>query len=237
MSVDDQQQKSYYERDGKQYPRVTHILKIMDKSGLARWRGRLGNTDADAVAREGSRIGTEFHSIAGEIARGEHMKRGWQAPGEYRFMAGAYIDWLHRYVAKIVQIETTYFSDQEIGDDGEPLYAGTLDLLAHFRGDERPSIIDLKTSNSVSEDWPLQLSAYRRMVRRSGIEVARRVIVRIPKTGKVEAEMYDYSQVSSTADQDDERAWLDAVDLWRWQQGGKARAKGALVVAGLARVA
>lgn len=225
---DSDQQKSYYERDGLQYPRVTHVLKIMDKSGLARWRGKVGNTEADNIAREGSRIGSEFHEIATEINRGRHETRGWQAPGEYRFMAAAYIDWLHRNVTKVDLIEQSFYSDGPEAEDGEPLFAGTVDLVAWFRGDPLPSVIDLKTSNSYSDDWALQLSAYRRLLANNGIKTHRRVIVRIPKVGKIEPEMYQFKD-----HEEDDMAWMDAYRLWTWGQKGKDRRKGALVVAGL----
>src|SRR5688572_9542509 len=101
--IDDQ--RSYYEKEGSHYPRVTHILKVLNKPGLDRWRGKHGNEEADAKSREGSRIGREFHKFASQIARGEHTDRFWQAPYEYRFMTEAYIDWIHENVSEIVQSE------------------------------------------------------------------------------------------------------------------------------------
>ncbi len=131
-----------------------------------------------------------------------------------------------------MDIERTYFSDGVAAPDDEPLYAGTMDLLAYFRSDSIPSIIDLKTSNYVSADWPLQLSAYRRLLANNGVPTLRRVIVRIPKKGKIEPEMYDYSRIPG-ADEADEEAWRLSLKLWQWMQKDKERSKSALVVAGL----
>lgn len=234
--ADTEDQKSYYELNGKRYPRVTHILKVFDKPGLARWRGKIGNEEADRISREGSRIGTAFHAVAQEIHAGLHERRGWQPPGELRYMAQAYIDWLHKHVTRIHVAEQTLYSDEraystnedEQGDPNEPLYAGTVDLVAWFRGDTLPSVLDIKTSNNYSDDWALQLSAYRRLLLLNGLEVDKRVVVHVPKTGKPEIKAYRYLDHAV-----DEAAWLNCVDLWNWQQKGKERRDAALVVAGL----
>lgn len=225
---DSEDQKSYYEKDGLQFPRVTHVIKILDKSGLARWRGKVGNQEADRLSREGSRIGSEFHAVAQQINQGMHQTRGWQAPGEFRFMAAAYIDWLHKYVAEIRAVEQTYFSNGPDAPEDEPRYAGTLDVLGVIRGDTLPSIIDVKTSKSYSDDWCLQLSGYRRLLTLNGIETARRLIVHVPKEGKIEAVTYDFKDHD-----EDEAAWMDALHLWQWQQNGKSRRELSKVIAGL----
>ncbi len=146
------EQKSYYDIDGEQYPRVTHILGILDKPGIARWRGRLGNAEADRVAKEGSDIGTRFHEVAAEINRGAHLKNFWRPPADLEDMAQEYIRWLHTDIESIQGIEELVYSDKDV-------FAGTMDLYATIRGDEMPSIIDIKTSNNIGPDWPLQLMA------------------------------------------------------------------------------
>lgn len=230
-------QKSYYEYQGRQYPRVTHVLKILEKPGLGRWRGRIGNTEADAIAREGSRIGREFHEVVQEIHQGRHERKGWQAPGEYRFMADAYIDWIHRNVEKIVSFETTYYSVPHVcipecppncdGVEGEPLYAGTLDVLGYIRGDDLPSIIDVKTAKSYGEDWPLQLSGYRKLLRLNGTDTKRRIIAHVPKEGKVEVTTYEFKDHEG-----DELAWNNALGLWLWSQDHLKRKKESKLVVG-----
>lgn len=214
-------QKSYYDIDGVQYPRVTHILQAIDKPGLARWRGRIGNEEADKVARDGAAIGTEFHGIVADINRGIHNQRGWQPPARFREMAFAYIDWLHKYASSVDSVERLAINEEDI-------YAGTLDVLMTFRGDKLPSIIDIKTSNYVSMDWPLQLSAYRKALRSEGVETARRVIVRVPKNGPCNIEMYDYEN-----HEEDELMWDNVYKMWRWMQSDKDRHKKAIVISGL----
>lgn len=210
-------QPNFYEINGEKYPRVTHVLKAVSKPGLDRWRGRLGNTEADRVAREGSSVGNEFHTIVADINRGIHKTRGWRPESKYKDMAYAYIDWLHHEIESIQEVELTVHS-MEYG------YAGTMDLLATFRGDSAPSIIDLKTSNSVSSDWPLQLSAYSRAYNEmTGIVALKRVIVRVPKRGECIPETYVYEEHD-----EDDAAWRDLLSFWHWTEKDKERQKKAL---------
>ena len=210
-------QDNFYEINGVKYPRVTHVLKSLSKPGLDRWRGRLGNFEADKVAFEGSTIGNEFHAIVADINRGIHRRRGWVPEAKYREMAYAYIELLHSEIESIQEVEFTVHS-MEQG------YAGTLDLLATFRGDDRPSIIDLKTSNSVSLDWPLQLSAYSRAYEEmTGISPLKRAVIRIPKKGECVPELYVYEN-----NVEDDAAWLNILSYWRWLQKDKERQKLAL---------
>jgi hypothetical protein len=218
---DSEEQKGYYVVDGVEYPRVTRILQTIDKPGLARWRGRIGNDEADRVARDGAAIGTEFHAIVADINRGVHNQRGWQPPGHFREMAFAYIDWLHKYASSVDSVERLAVNEKDI-------YAGTLDALITFRGDKLPSVIDIKTSNYVSMDWPLQLSAYRKALATEGIETARRVIVRVPKIGQCKIEMYDYPD-----HEEDELMWDNVFRMWKWSKDDKERHKKALVISGL----
>lgn len=210
----DTEVKGYYTIGGELYPRVTHVLNILDKPGLARWRGKVGNFEADRISSEAASLGTAFHEVAADINRGSHMKRGWQPPGHFREMSFAYIDWLHQNIGQILEVEKLAVSE-------ELKYAGTMDLLAILKGDSSPSIIDVKTSNSVSPDWPLQLSAYKLAVEEEmGIQIARRVIIRVPKTGVCTPETYIYEDHDA-----DEAIWKRCLEIWRWAQEDKLRHK------------
>lgn len=212
---------SYYEKDGKQYPRVTHILQAIDKPGLARWRGRVGNTEADRKSQEGKDFGNEFHLYAADIGRGKHLKRGWTAPQYIRPQINEYIEWIHTWVDEVIEVETTLY-------DEEYLCAGTPDLIVRFRHDTEPSIIDVKTSRFVSLDWPLQLSAYRKMKQQQGMPIKRRVVVKVPKESTGKIEVFEYKDHDA-----DELAWCNVHGIWRWMQEDKERTKAAKVIGGL----
>lgn len=214
------EQKSYYEIDGEQYPRVTHVLGIVDKPGIARWRGKLGNQEADRIAKEGSDIGTRFHEVAAEINRGQHLKNFWRPPVELEEMAKAYIEWVHADIESIEGIEQLVYSDLDV-------YAGTMDLYATIRGDDMPSIIDIKTSNSIGTDWPLQLVAYRKAAFERGLPSKRRIVIRVPKVGKIIVEKFEYRD-----HEEDGLVWDATLRIWRWMQRDKERQKQALITTG-----
>lgn len=220
VCMSDSDQKSYYEKNGIQYPRTTHILGIIEKPGLARWRGRVGNAAADLKSQEGRKIGNDFHLVAADINRGLHQKRGWQPPGELRIMAFNYIEWLHKNIEKILSVEKTVYSD-------EYLYGGTMDLEGILRGDQEPSIIDIKTSTYVDLSWPLQLSAYKRAAEEEdGMPRKRRIIAHVPKDGKP-VRAYEYKNHD-----EDDKTWLSVLNIWNWAQKDKERQKSSLVVVG-----
>jgi hypothetical protein len=208
----------FYEKDGLYFPRVTHVLSSLGKPGLDRWRGRIGNYEADRIATEAKDLGTAFHAVAADIGRGAHTQRGWSPPDHFRTMAFAYIDWLHRYVSDVLLVEHTTYNE-------EPRYGGTLDLLGRLRGDTALCIFDVKTSSQPSSDWPLQLSAYRKSMRAEGYDVDRRIIVRIPKKGECIPEMYEYKEHDR-----DEKIWEQVLEYWLWVQEDKKRQKDALTL-------
>lgn len=215
------EQQSYYEIDGVQYPRVTNILRVLDKPGLARWRGRVGNQEADRISKVGQNVGTAFHEIAADIGRGIHLQRGWKPQAEFREMAYSYIDWLHKYIGSIQAVEERVYSMTR-------KYAGTLDLRATVRNDTYPSIFDVKTSNNTSVDWPLQLSAYKQAKEELGDHTERRIIVRVPKTAPFVVEMYEYKD-----HEEDEMIWNYALACWDWAEKDKKRHAQAKVIGGL----
>lgn len=215
------EQQSYYSIDGIDYPRVTNILRVLDKPGLARWRGRVGNQEADRISKVGQDVGTAFHAIAADINRGIHLQRGWQPQAEFREMAYAYIDWLHKFIGSIQAVEERVHSITRG-------YAGTLDLRATVRNDPLPSIFDIKTSNNTSIDWPLQLSAYRQAKEELGDPTQRRIIVRVPKTAPFDVIMYEYKD-----HEEDEIVWNYAFRCWAWCERDKKRQSEAKIIGGL----
>ena len=214
-------QKSYYEIGDRQYPRVTNIIGIVEKSGLARWRGRVGNTEADRISKEATDFGKGFHEVVAQINHGMHTQRGWFPPDRYREMAYNYIQWMNDNIESIEGVEELVWSEI----DG---YAGTLDLRAKIRHDKLSSIVDVKTSKYVSIDWPLQLSAYRKAKKERGIETQRRMILRVNKEPPYAVDMYDYKD-----HEEDEVIFNHTLEIWKWLQRDKERHKDALVIGGL----
>lgn len=208
----------YYEIDGERYPRVTAICAIIANSGLAYWRGRVGNAEADRVSREATEIGKRAHKAIELYAKratcrcdeecGEHPCVGYfeRLEGAVRPIAQAYVEWHEEHVRSVVACEKLVVSRLH-------KYAGTVDLVAMLDDDLLPTVIDIKTSNSVSESWGLQTAGYQLALDEDGIECGRRMIVQLPS--KEPGACYPHELDEHVRDQ---RAFLNALKLYRWKE-------------------
>lgn len=59
---------------GKRYPSVTEVLALLDKPFLARWRGKIGNEEADRISRESAQVGRNVHQMIEVYLGGEDVK-------------------------------------------------------------------------------------------------------------------------------------------------------------------
>lgn len=86
----------------------------------------------------------------------------------------AFIGWAKRH-------EIIWLASEEILSDDQNRIAGRIDAVAIVDG--IPSIVDFKTSNQISESYPLQCAGYDLMLRAMGFTVRQWIILRIPKDG------------------------------------------------------
>src|SRR5690606_8090596 len=66
--------------------------------------------------------------------------------------------WFDSTVSEVI------FTEQRINHAGYRL-SGAVDMVAILKGDDKPSIIDIKTPKSPSTTWALQTGAYRMLLR------------------------------------------------------------------------
>jgi hypothetical protein len=211
----------YYEIDGERYPRVTAVCAIVANVQLAYWRGRIGNAEADRVSREATKLGTQAHAAIERYAKrrtcccaehcSNHPCSGFLASiaPDILPIVQAYIAWHDEHVRAVVAVEKLTVSRLH-------RFAGTVDQVAFIGDDPRPTVIDIKTSNSVSESWGLQLAAYQLALDEEGIECARRMIVQLPSREPGVLHTHDLEDHER-----DQRAFLNALKLWRWKDGLK----------------
>ena len=69
--------------------------------------------------------------------------------------------------------------DPVFGFEGHP------DLIVMLKGDEKPTLIDLKTPATKSPLWVAQLAAYRHLCRENGYAVDRVASLRLKKNGGI----------------------------------------------------
>lgn len=192
----------HYEIDGKLYPSVTTILSIIRKPYLERWRGEIGNEDADCIMEEAGELGSEIHDIAENIARGKL----WDATSEDVVKMGEALEsWFADNVLDVIATEQFVF---------HPLYqyAGRLDLIALVRGDEHPSIIDIKTGGVWPEAY-LQLAAYQTAYEGQHLKwIERRIVLHVDKKnpGSIIAKDAPHDSVT------DWNMFLYALELYRY---------------------
>jgi hypothetical protein len=209
----------YYEIDGERYPRVTAVCAIVANEYLAYWRGRVGNDEANRISREATTLGTKLHKAL------ERINEGGTAPYDASIdaLVQAYRAWFLEHVRSVAACEQLAVSRLH-------KYAGTVDLVAYLDDDPLPTVIDMKTSNSVSNSWGLQTAAYQLALDEGGLTCGQRMIVQIPsrEPGALYTHLLD--------DHDrDQRAFLNALKLYRWreslkppeQQGPRIRFNGA----------
>lgn len=212
----------YYEIDGERYPRVTAICAIVANMGLAYWRGRVGNAEADRVSREATNLGTRAHKAVEQYVKrqtemcprgacNEHPCGEWWAAmrDDIKPLVMAYAEWHGEHVRSIVASEKLTVSRYH-------KFAGTADLVAILDDDRQPSVIDIKTSNSISETWGLQLAAYQLALDEEGIECVRRVIVQLPSKEPGVCHQHDLEDHDR-----DQRAFINALKLYRWKESLK----------------
>jgi hypothetical protein len=195
----------FYEIGGKKYPRVTAILNIIHRPELERWRGELGNIEADRIRDDMAAIGASLHSICRLFNRDQSFEI--PATSQIGQMFQTYRQWFEMAIDTVVETEQLVVS-KKFG------YAGTFDLLAVLKGDTTPAVIDLKTSKDFWPTMALQLAAYREALLEEGKKVDRRLVVRIDKleTGKLEVKEY-------TQHARDFNAFLAALSLFRYFEG------------------
>lgn len=195
-----------YKIDGERYPSVTTILSMLEKSGLAHWRGAVGNAEADRISKEATDYGTAIHALVEVVNRGQRC----QLDSEERTYVAPYVEWFDEHVSTCVAAEKLLVSRQF-------KYAGTTDAIVVMRGDLTAAIVDFKSSKTdlAQREWALQTAAYALAAEEEGIEISRRIIVRIPKSQPDKLFLTEFPEDELLEDQ---RAFLAALKIWRWHE-------------------
>jgi genome maintenance exonuclease 1 len=164
----------YVTPDGKKYPSITTVLGVRGKEALYEWRRRVGEEEANRIARHAATRGSALHSIAERYLNNEET---YFAEGEMPHVKGMFNTirpLLDKHIDEIVMQECPLYSDY-LG------IAGRVDLVGRFDG--RISIIDFKTSSRVKtreeiSNYFVQTAAYAIMFEeRTQIPVSQLVIV------------------------------------------------------------
>jgi hypothetical protein len=231
----------HYTFDGKTYPGVTGILKVLDKSGpLMAWAARqtaeaainlypqfqpiMNTTGPEGLIKmltsrsswkrdEAANLGTEVHALADMVVNAQPTP---PMPEPVRLRVLKYADWWKAsgWTLRISEAMVVH-------PDWE--YGGTFDLLARDR-DGKTVLADIKTGKGVYREAVLQLTAYglAKFVAPVGSPLAypmppidRYVVLHVTLEGVTEIEINvgDLERL----------AWLGCLDLARWSESMKGK--------------
>jgi len=128
--------RTYFTEDSEKYPSITTVLSILTKAGIAAWRKRVGEEEANRISRQAAGRGTDVHAIVEKYLDNDPN----YAEGYMPHILNTFNDIkpiLDERIGKIYAQEAPLYS-HHLG------VAGRVDCVAEFDG--QISIIDFKTS-------------------------------------------------------------------------------------------
>lgn len=139
----------FYSLDGKSYPSVTTVLPeppCPPNMTPTQWK---------LMLKKAADFGNIVHEGCAQIARGEKPDiDALEGDAEkIGLMLGSYWTWFKENVEEVVHVEEPIVNPHAG-------YGGTIDLIAVLIGDDKRTIIDIKTSSKIYPITKLQLAAY-----------------------------------------------------------------------------
>ena len=187
MNITFDEERHLYQIDGRDAVSVTKVIgTVIRKPQLEKWIGRLGNREAERVRDKAADHGTLVHELVGLIAddtpsipMGEHEAAQHQLD-QFR-------EWYEQTVEEVYAVELMVAHPKY-------LYAGRLDFLLRFRGDIRPTIVDIKSGSGVFPETRYQTIAYREALKFTlpDFKNCRRGVLHLPAEGR--AKFYEHKR-------------------------------------------
>ena len=179
--------RTYKTPSGFSYPSVTTITGQATAEGIAKWRARVGNEEANRVSARASARGTRVHQLCED-----YLRTGNAEPDIFDAEMFGAIRFLLDQIDEIHCLEDPLYSDHL-------QVAGTVDCIGDFQG--RLSVIDFKTASKPKDrddihNYFMQTAAYAvAFEERTGIPIGRLVII-------------------MAVDNDDPRWFIEKRDNW-----------------------
>ena len=177
----------YKTPSGLAYPSVTTVTGLHTAKGIAEWRRRVGEEEANRVSAKASARGTRIHQYCEDYLRGNLFEADM-----FDLEMFNSIKFLLDQIDNIHCLEDSLYSDHL-------QVAGTVDCIAEFQG--KLSVIDFKTSSKPKDrddiyNYFMQTAAYAvAFEERTGIPIGRLVII-------------------MAVDNDDPRWFIEKRDNW-----------------------
>ena len=177
----------YKTPSGLAYPSVTTVTGLHTAKGIAEWRRRVGNEEANRISGKASARGTRIHGYCEDYLRGN------------LFEADIFdLEMFNSIKPLLDQVDNIHCLEDPLYSDHLQV-AGTVDCIAEFQG--KLSVIDFKTSSKPKDrddihNYFMQTAAYAvAFEERTGIPIGRLVII-------------------MAVDNDDPRLFIEKRDNW-----------------------
>lgn len=145
------------------YPRISDILAVWSDFSMV----------DPVVLEKAQQRGTDVHAYCTAYAKGL-----WDLDPEDHLKG--YVDsfkrWYDENVEEFISAETRLYDD-------DLFFSGKYDMIVRLKGQEEPSLIDLKTSASFQKDWPVRLAGYLHLLNLNKIGVLDAISIRLKKDG------------------------------------------------------
>lgn len=152
--------RKYVTPSGNSYPSVTTVLSSYNKKSIMEWRQRVGEQEANKIARRASNRGTKLHLLCEDYIKGNLSEMRMQTMMPLDKM-------MFRQMRPLIDqhINNIYCQEQALYSDNLEI-AGRVDLIAEWDG--VLSIIDYKSSTKMKnkdniKNYFMQCSAYAEM--------------------------------------------------------------------------
>lgn len=182
-------QLPYYENDGKKYPRVTHILKIIQDPDYEKFRNGVSENRFEEIMTNAANRGISFHSLIEKYSKGEInniVLKGLKA-GRSELYAPfvTFHTWAQHKIEKFVLVEKKVF-------DHNHCYAGKPDFVAILKGRKRPTLFDIKFKAKLNYKESMQTAAYVPPAEKAiGEKIGDRQILQFNVSGKMKTVLFN----------------------------------------------
>jgi genome maintenance exonuclease 1 len=129
----------YTLEDGTKLPSITTILSAMSRDGIAAWRKRVGNAEANRISKTASGRGTRTHNLCEDFIQNKPLR---ESMPDAMAMFKSIKPVLETRVNNIHYVEQSLWS-KKLGT------AGRSDLIGEF--DNVLSVMDYKTSAKIKK--------------------------------------------------------------------------------------
>lgn len=147
----------YYFINNTYVPGVTTILHetLPTPDALRRWIGDVGNEKAQQKLEFAADRGSRIHSACERLLQGKEVNLKAEFPQlDDKKCVVSFVDWVNEYKPEIRDMK--YIEFVVASRHG---FAGTMDLFCYI--DNKPWIVDFKTSSGIYDAYKLQLTAYK----------------------------------------------------------------------------